>query len=421
MGDAHGKLQEASASRQERCEMANMTHGGAHSHRMLAGSFLAACLVLWFGNESAGDGGINPWSRGMGTLPDQSTVSTPLEREMPLEFERLFSGRVDNRFRINMELTRRGKKLRGYILGSQRADFGSWVKAHVQGEIDRGGNVSAKVTTDKPIGTLRGKLSMEVTAERRTLRFSGELTRPVGGGVLSMESTDWLIPGRDLSLVTAREYGENPRQNYVADIYYPQIQPVDGPAVREFNGRMQSRWNNELHSDIRLLEEPPEVDRSSEDDDRLPPVEWPSFLHVNWSPGIVQSDFVSIKFYVTSLGRGAVHSVGGYSTVNYDLRTANMIDLSDLFLPDSDYLKVISDYCFAKLAARKVGNEKWRKEGAGPSESNFRTWLVVPWGLRILFSPYQVASFSEGAQEVVVPFSVFERLLKPERRCLFLH
>lgn len=399
--------------------MSNMMHDGIRSPRMLVGSFLVVCLVLWFGNESAGDAGINYRNRGMGKVPDQSTVSTSIGKTMPLEFTRLFSGTVGNRLRINMELTRSGSKLRGYVLGSQETYLGSWVQARIQGSIDRAGNITAEVKTDKPIGTLRGKVIKEVAAGRRTLRFIGKLTRAVDGGVVSMESTDWLIPGHDFSLVPARKYSESPQHNYVEDIYYPQIQPANGSAALEFNRSMHTRWNKEFPSDIQTLEESPQVDGTSKEGEELPPALGESFLHVNWSLGIARSDFISILFHTTSLGRGAVHSIDHYSTVNYDMRTVRIVDLRDLFLPDSDYLKVISDYCIAELVASKRSEEAWVKEGAGPTERSFETWLVVPEGLRILFSTYQVACFAAGGQEVVVPFSVFERLLKPEKRRLF--
>ncbi|MFH0821251.1 MAG: RsiV family protein [Pseudomonadota bacterium] len=379
-------------------------------------SFLVICLVLWFFNDSPGDGGSDyrMWS-----VLNQLTVSTPIGNEIPLEFARLFSNTIAGGFDMDMQLTRSGNKLQGYILGPGIGPGGSWVEARIQGSIDKAGNVIAEVSTAKPIGTLRGKLTVEVGPDRITLSLRGELKGPAHSQTVSMESTDLIVPGKGLSIVPALIYRESLRGNYVEVIYYPQLQPANESSARQFNRKISSRWGNESSPDTRWEEDPTELENTLEDSKEPPAAILTSFFNVGWELGIVRADFISIQFRTTSHGYGAAHPVSGYFTVNYDLSIARMVDLADLFLPDSDYVKVISDYCVAELIALKRSDDEWVKKGAGPVEKNFRAWLVVPEGLRVLFSEYQVASYAAGTQDVVVPVSVFKHLLKPERRGLF--
>ena len=80
---------------------------------------------------------------------------------------------------------------------------------------------------------------------------------------------------------------------------------------------------------------------------------------------------------------------------------------------------MISSYCLANLVERDVRYEEARNKGAGAEERNYRAWVIVREGIRIHFGDYQVASYSEGEQIVVVPLSVFKHLLKPESHRFF--
>jgi hypothetical protein len=110
---------------------------------------------------------------------------------------------------------------------------------------------------------------------------------------------------------------------------------------------------------------------------------------------------------------GGAHGNNSSSSFNYDLDRGEMLELAHLFIPDSNYLKTISDYCSETLKGRKISDDDWIKEGAGADKKNYSTWNIVSDGLLVTFDSYQVAAYAEGPQEVVVPFSVLKGIIKP--------
>ncbi|HPZ08635.1 MAG TPA: DUF3298 domain-containing protein [Candidatus Eremiobacteraeota bacterium] len=134
-------------------------------------------------------------------------------------------------------------------------------------------------------------------------------------------------------------------------------------------------------------------------------------------------DLISIKFLTEVYYAGAAHPSHDIWTLNYDLKTGKTINLKDLFMENSDYLKVISDYSIKELSdkagkdAKEQGYEPdydWIKEGAGPKEENFRSFNLTDEGLIINFNEYQVACYAEGPKEVIIPYSKLKDIIKPE-------
>ena len=95
---------------------------------------------------------------------------------------------------------------------------------------------------------------------------------------------------------------------------------------------------------------------------------------------------------------------------NYDRSTGYPLLLEDLFVdPDLAVLQ------FSKAARRVLAEpDEGSEDGAGipdemlmagtePVEDNFRTFIVIPSGIRLHFQPYQVAPWAAGAQRVFIP------------------
>jgi hypothetical protein len=49
--------------------------------------------------------------------------------------------------------------------------------------------------------------------------------------------------------------------------------------------------------------------------------------------------------------------------------------------------------------------------GAAAAAQNYRSWMITAQVLKFTFDPYQVASYAEGPQEVVVPYRAFKSLI----------
>jgi hypothetical protein len=124
-------------------------------------------------------------------------------------------------------------------------------------------------------------------------------------------------------------------------------------------------------------------------------------------------NLVSLKFQIMIYIQGAAHPGTHMRTVTYDLEAGDDVTLAELFLPGSDYLERIANYCIAQLSARGIGTESSSK-GAKPILENYGNWNVTANGLLITFDEYQVAAYALGPQEVIVPYSDLQTVINPD-------
>jgi hypothetical protein len=120
----------------------------------------------------------------------------------------------------------------------------------------------------------------------------------------------------------------------------------------------------------------------------------------------------SLKFQIRIYIQGAAHPGTHTRTVNYDLEAGKNLTLSDLFLPGSDYLERIANYCITQLRTRNIDFESF-SSGANAIPENYGNWNITADGLLITFDEYQVAPYAAGAQEVVVPYSELHSVIDP--------
>ncbi len=122
-------------------------------------------------------------------------------------------------------------------------------------------------------------------------------------------------------------------------------------------------------------------------------------------PGNLISLQFQIKIFIYQTSRPRTHT----RTVNYDLQAGADVTLDSLFLPGSDYLMRISNYCIAQLKTRSIDFESYIK-GAQPSLANYGNFNITPAGLQITFAENQVAATE---QEVVVPYAEIQADIDP--------
>ncbi|MGA9335182.1 MAG: DUF3298 domain-containing protein [Rudaea sp.] len=155
------------------------------------------------------------------------------------------------------------------------------------------------------------------------------------------------------------------------------------------------------------------------------------------------SDFVSVLGTGSEFAGGA-HGMPIEVSFNWHRSDAALVTLSDLFTDSDQGLHALSDEArrqlegryetrlhdegsamSAKQMAADVANMKrWIETGTEPKAQNFNVFLVdgldtQAIGLTLIFSPYQVASYADGPQQVEVPAKIFYALLKPKYRDAF--
>lgn len=111
---------------------------------------------------------------------------------------------------------------------------------------------------------------------------------------------------------------------------------------------------------------------------------------------------------------GGAHPGTFYVALNYDMTTAKLLALGDLFKPDADYLGLISSLCIADLQPRSdMLFPEFATVGASPQAENYQVWTVTPQGLLIVFQEYQVAPYAAGVQSVLIPYADLAEQLDP--------
>lgn len=195
---------------------------------------------------------------------------------------------------------------------------------------------------------------------------------------------------------------DNQSPNYKIKASIPTLQGRTEQRIVEFNTAMTNLVNGEIDKFKKNVSDLP-ADTTSPG----------SSLEVTYALTLQHTDLWSFKFDFSFYSAGAAHP-GLYSiTMNYDLGQGKQLTLSDLFLPNSNYLETISSYCIAELSKRDIGFDSF-SEGAAPTPENYRNWNLTTDGLMITFDEYQVAPYAAGPQTVVVPYSELQGMINPQ-------
>jgi Protein of unknown function (DUF3298) len=182
----------------------------------------------------------------------------------------------------------------------------------------------------------------------------------------------------------------------------PQLAGSNDPRVQMFNQRLNGLVTKEV-----------DTFRQSFLQNTAPTVSNGSSLDVTYTVLSQIGDLWSFIFDFSFYSDGAAHP-GLYSiTVNYDLGQGKELTLVDLFLPNSNYLELISNYCITELSKQPFFDVPFA-EGAQPTLENYRNWNITSEGLMITFDEYQVAPYAAGPQKVIVPYSELQAVINPQ-------
>ena len=112
---------------------------------------------------------------------------------------------------------------------------------------------------------------------------------------------------------------------------------------------------------------------------------------------------------------GGAHGNTYFVSSNYQVKgeDSKQLKLSDLFNKDSDYIKVLSEFCIKDL----------RKQGAGwvvndeiksLKEDEIGPFALSPRGIQFAFAPYAVGSYAEGAYFVTIDYGHLKNAINPD-------
>jgi hypothetical protein len=196
------------------------------------------------------------------------------------------------------------------------------------------------------------------------------------------------------------ETNQDPAYTITAQI--PQLSGSDDPRVLAFNQLMDQT----VQKEIAILRE---------EFNRGPIVEATTNSNLGVTYTIISQydDIWSLKFQYVFYVNGAAHPSDFSHTVNYNLATGRYVVLTDIFLPDSNYLEVISNYCANKLRKQPY-SDSFSLDGASPTLENYRNWNISRDGFMVTFDTYQVAPGAAGPQVIVIPYDQLRAIIKPD-------
>ena len=333
--------------------------------------------------------------------------------QAPSEFKEVFVGTIDDKHAVRMELERKDADLTGGYFYERAGAFNSAMRTlELKGRIDGDGNVTLAETAYKAgnpqkTGEFKGKLDgLSANGDVR-LRFSGSWTGGKDGKQMPFSLRQLRFDLGGLKLDERKENSANKKLRYEIETALPQL--AGDARVEKFNQAVTDLVAARAGEFKKALDEMAREEAGAKRDAKSPPP--PNSLDVSYEITAASKDFISALFSFYAYTGGA-HPNTVTESFNYDLNRNVAINLADLFTPNSNYLKVISDYAIKEL--KKLETVSYAEEGAGPKIENFHSWNIRPVGLKITFDRYQVGPYVAGEHEVVVPYSVLKPIIKPD-------
>ena len=130
-------------------------------------------------------------------------------------------------------------------------------------------------------------------------------------------------------------------------------------------------------------------------------------------------DVWSFRFDFSYYLAGAAHPNVDSIALSFDLTLGRQLALSDLFIANSNYLELISNYCITQLS-NEYG-DAFFSEGAQPTLENYKNWTVTPDGILITFDAYQVAPGAAGTPQIEIPYNELSSIIQRDGPLTFLY
>ncbi len=210
-----------------------------------------------------------------------------------------------------------------------------------------------------------------------------------------------LTPAKPLLLVSHTLTDSSGNPQYTLMVHYPQFDGAGTPQLQAFNQFSEQKARDLLNTyQTQLANQPGTPD----------PNFYPSFMEATYQVTNGTDGLLSILYTVADYWSGAAHPNQYARVLNFNLIVGQEIALADLFLPGSNFLQVISDYCVADL---KNQDRLMFEAGALPTTDNYQNWNITPQGLLISFDPYQVGPYAMGPSSVTIPYTDLKQILNP--------
>lgn len=127
----------------------------------------------------------------------------------------------------------------------------------------------------------------------------------------------------------------------------------------------------------------------------------------------VQSTTVHTYVFTVNSYTGGAHGLQFRKTFSFN-KEGQLLTLSNLFSNGFDGLPTFAKAVQKELLKRPNSDADWIVEGAAAKEENYRSFVVTDTGITVLFDPYQVAPWSDGAIDISIPANQMGTTVKKE-------
>ncbi len=204
---------------------------------------------------------------------------------------------------------------------------------------------------------------------------------------------------------------DNPGLSYVIDAQYPSIINLG-----------DEQTQNELNQEIQDYISSKTIDFQNKAEKMGIIKNKKSNLSIDYSVLLLNKALLSLRFSVFE-DWANVDYLNNYTlTFNYDMANKNVINIDNIFMPGSDYLKVLSDktrtelmdsmpgaHGVSGLESNQIGD--WIKERTAPSANNFEVFTFDDKDLIFYFDPNKTDFYTLGTQTVMVPYKSINNYL----------
>jgi len=199
-----------------------------------------------------------------------------------------------------------------------------------------------------------------------------------------------------------------------ASVSYPQFATTAYAALNDSIARRMHIAYDSCRAEVRTML------KDNADIERLGELRWEDILASTDDVGVVYAaSNLLVLSHLHYINSGGAHGNYGYASETWWKDASGSfktIALKDLFTADTSYIKVLSSALLAALKQRGASlvvsgdvydvSEDVRRETFA--------WFLHPSGLRVVFSPYAVASYAEGAIEVKIPYTKLRRYIRKD-------
>src|SRR5579885_215947 len=214
----------------------------------------------------------------------------------------------------------------------------------------------------------------------------------------------------DVDLVSTLKFNYGKPRIIIKSVYPQLASETDHEGINNFNDLAEQIVEDEISGFRNQVKENASIQQ------KMPKNKISNNLYIDYDTSYIRSKhnhIISIRFSFQGYVGGTAHPYHHQLALNYNLDTSQKIELSDLFLPESNYLEILSGYT-SNVLSRRLQNRQMISDCTAARPENFANWNIKPNGLLITFDESKVAPYVYGAQTVLVPYTALQQVISPD-------